>query len=179
MFLHVFAHIDANHRLFRVEQKAGERLAQFCLTDAVGPGNMKLAIGLFGSERPGERWMATHRLHRLVLTHDNACEARREIEVSRARLVEAWRRECRPFRYDVGDVRLGEMHEQRGPDDAAVREFPPPPQLTLGFISVPYLSSAALFKSYSARRVECYSSPVDFFLKRLNAFNLFCSLAIR
>src|SRR5207237_4502888 len=43
VFLHVFAHVDANHRILVVEQKLRQRTRQFSFSDTGGPEKNKRA----------------------------------------------------------------------------------------------------------------------------------------
>ena len=71
VLLAILAHVDANHRLFGVKQKLGERLARLGLAHARGPKKQEAANGLVGVRKP--RAGASHRvadgLQRVRLTN--------------------------------------------------------------------------------------------------------------
>ena len=55
MFLHVFAHVDANERLFAVEQKLRERLGEFRFADARWAKEQERTIRLVRIREPSAR----------------------------------------------------------------------------------------------------------------------------
>ena len=71
VLLHVFRHVDANHRVLVVEQNSASALRSSVLPTPVGPRNMNEPIGRFGSCRPArERRTAFDSVHGFALADD-------------------------------------------------------------------------------------------------------------
>mmetsp|Transcript_8552 Transcript_8552/g.24136 ORF Transcript_8552/g.24136 Transcript_8552/m.24136 type:complete len:532 (-) Transcript_8552:1313-2908(-) len=80
--LHVLGHVDANHVLVRVKERAGERLAQLRLPHTRRAEEQKASLGFVGPPDAGAGAQdgIRHRLHGLLLAHDALVQLARQVE---------------------------------------------------------------------------------------------------
>ena len=116
MLLHVLGHVDAHHRLLRVEQERRQRLGELRLTHAGGTEEHERRDGAVrvGQARARALNRLRHRRHRRVLAHDALVQFVRKVEKLLALpLLQLRHGNPGPLRDDVGDVRLGHLVPQQ------------------------------------------------------------------
>src|SRR5829696_3259138 len=107
VLLHVLRHVDADHRVLRVEEELGQRTGELGLADARRAQEEERADRAVGVLQAGAR--ATdrvgHRADRLVLADDAVVQALLHVdELLDLALHEAADRDAGPARDDLGDV---------------------------------------------------------------------------
>ena len=122
VFLHVLGHVDADHRVLRVEHELGERACELGLADAGRPEEQERADRAVGVLQAGAR--AAQRggdgLDRLVLADDAFVQALLHVDqLLGLALEQAADGDAGPARDDLGDVvgvdLLLEEHRRRAP----------------------------------------------------------------
>ena len=112
MLLHVLGHVDARHRLLRVEHELRQRAGQLGLADAGRAEEQERADRAIGIRQPGARTAQRvgDGLDRLVLADDPLVQALLHVdELLDLALHEAADRDARPFGDDLGDVLGGDL----------------------------------------------------------------------
>ena len=107
VLLHVLRHVDAHHRVLRVEHELGQRAGQLGLADAGGAEEEEVADRAVGVAEPGARAAqgVGDRGDRLVLADDALVQALLHVhELGDLALEQAGDRDARPASDDLGDV---------------------------------------------------------------------------
>ena len=182
MLLHVLGHVDAHHRLLRVEQERRQRLGELRLTHAGGTEEHERRDGAVrvGQTRARTLNRLRHRRHRRVLAHDALVQFVRKVEKLLALpLLQLRHGNPGPLRDDVGDVRLGHLVPQqlaarRGGVDGRLRLL----ELSLEVHETPVLElrrAVQVVVALSLRHLDLHL--IDLLLERLNSPDL-CLLVL-
>ena len=110
MALHVFRHVEADHRLFAAEEVGGQGLGELGFANAGGTGEDEAGnrpVGIFETN-PGPADRLGHGLNRLVLADQALVEGFLHIQqLHRFAFGEFLHRHPGPGGHDLGDVLLG------------------------------------------------------------------------